>query len=60
MALKKNALDPAEREKECLHELGFQYSGRIPCTGPKVCYMCGTREDDVVMDMGTDRRTGRQ
>ncbi len=56
MTLKKNALDPAEREKECAHELGFSYTGTIPCTGPKVCYMCGTRQDDNDVDKGTDRR----
>lgn len=48
MGLKKYALDPKEREKECSHELGFAYSGRIPCTRPHICYMCGTREDEVV------------
>jgi hypothetical protein len=51
MALKKNALDPAERKKICTHELGFRYSGRIPCTGPKVCWMCGAREDDAMDEL---------
>ena len=44
---KKNALDPAEREKPCDHALGFRYAGKIPCTGPKLCPMCGANEEDV-------------
>jgi hypothetical protein len=36
------ALAPSEREKECEHEHA-PYSGVIPCTGPRVCTMCGTR-----------------
>lgn len=56
MALKKYALGPAEREKECTHEMGFHYRGTMPNTGPRICSMCGTREDDNAMDMGTERR----
>jgi len=37
------ALIPSEREKECDHPLGFAYTGKIPCTGPRVCRLCGTR-----------------
>ena len=49
MAKKQYALDPAEREKECTHELGFAYRGSIPCTGPRICYMCGERGGMEVM-----------
>ena len=38
--LKKYALVPEEREKECPHEHGH-WNGRIPCTGKYVCGMCG-------------------
>lgn len=41
-------LDPIERDKECIHRFGFLYTGTIPCTGRKVCPMCGTVEDDRV------------
>ena len=41
------ALVLSEREKECTHEAGFYYTGKMPCTGPKKCYMCGTREEDA-------------
>ncbi len=36
------ALVPSEREKECDHRQAA-YSGRIPCTGPIICAMCGAR-----------------
>ena len=42
LAKKVYALVPAEREKECDHPAGFAYTGRVPCTGPRVCYLCGT------------------
>ena len=35
------------RDKPCNHPQGFPYRGEIPCTGPKVCPMCGTREEDA-------------
>jgi len=47
MAKKIHALFPEEREKECNHPSGFAYSGKIPCTGPRVCHLCGTREADA-------------
>jgi hypothetical protein len=39
-------LIPSEREKKCLH-LHMPYSGRIPCTGPRRCTMCGLTEDQI-------------
>ena len=45
--LKKNAANPAERTKVCDHPLGFPYRGRIPCTGPRVCPMCGAFKEDA-------------
>jgi len=44
--LKRFALVPSERLKECRHE-HMRYRGAIPCTGPRVCSMCGAREDDL-------------
>lgn len=44
---KKYAANPAEREKVCDHPLGFPYRGRIPCTGPRVCPMCGANKEDA-------------
>lgn len=49
MAKKQYALNPSEREKECTHELGFAYTGTIPCTGPRICRMCGERGGMEVM-----------
>lgn len=43
MISKRFALLPSEREKPCPHEM-VAYIGRIPCTGPRVCRMCGTVE----------------
>ena len=43
---KKYALVPSEREKECYHEMGFYWTGKIPCTGIRICYMCGTKEHE--------------
>jgi len=40
------ALIPSERSKECPHE-HMHYRGTIPCTGPRVCSMCGMREEDI-------------
>lgn len=42
-----NALDPRLRDRVCRHVGGFTYQGTIPCTGPKACSMCGTREEDA-------------
>jgi len=36
------------RDGVCDHSMGFPYQGKIPCTGPKVCPLCGTREEDIV------------
>jgi hypothetical protein len=38
---KRFALVPAMREEICDHPLGFRYTGAIPCTGPRVCPLCG-------------------
>ncbi len=37
---KKWAMDPEERGKICAHE-STPYRGAMPCTGPRVCIMCG-------------------
>jgi hypothetical protein len=42
-ALKRFALDPHERGEPCDHVGHVRYIGVIPCTGPRVCNMCGTR-----------------
>lgn len=39
---KKLALDPEVREQKCDH-VHAPYSGQIPCTGPRICSMCGSR-----------------
>jgi hypothetical protein len=35
------ALHPEIREQECFH-VHAPYSGRMPCTGSKICTMCGS------------------
>lgn len=47
MAKKIFAADPAVRGQDCDHPSGFPYQGRIPCTGPRVCPLCGTRQEEV-------------
>ena len=47
MAKKIHALYPDVREQECDHPGGFPYRGTIPCTGPQVCYLCGTHKEDA-------------
>lgn len=47
MAAKIYALFPSERTKECDHPSGFAFRGKMPCTGPRVCHLCGTREEDA-------------
>lgn len=47
MAKKIYALFPEERERECDHPSGFPYRGQVPCTGPRVCRMCGTHLEDA-------------
>lgn len=44
---KINALFPETREQMCDHPMGFPYSGEMPCTGPKRCPLCLTREEDA-------------
>lgn len=39
-------LIPEEREKLCQHR-HMPYSGRMPCTGPRRCSMCGFTEDEI-------------
>jgi len=46
-AKKRYAMIPGERKKDCKHEMGFAYQGRMPGTGPRVCRLCGTRLDDL-------------
>lgn len=36
------ALHPEVREQECEH-VHAPYSGSMPCTGPRICSMCGSR-----------------
>ena len=43
---KVNALLPEIREQECDHASGLPFTGKIPCTGPQVCLMCGTRKEE--------------
>lgn len=38
------AASAEEREKICDHPGGFPHAGAIPCTGPRICRMCGTDE----------------
>lgn len=45
LPLKRFALYPSERHKVCLHEHA-PYRGNIPCTGPRICTMCGTLFDN--------------
>ncbi len=47
---KINALNPAEREKECTHEAGFRWTGKMPCTGTLRCFMCGTEQPMQVFE----------
>lgn len=44
MAKKIYALLPSEREKTCNNHL-VTYAGLIPCTGNRVCLMCGAEVD---------------
>jgi len=44
--LKRFALIPEEREKECNHAF-LHFRGSMPCTGPKVCSMCGLTEAEI-------------
>ena len=46
---KRFALIPEEREKECTHEW-MHFRGSMPCTGPKVCSMCGLTDDDILAE----------
>ena len=39
------ALIPEIRKQVCYHE-HRRYLGRIPCTGPLACYMCGHRKEE--------------
>lgn len=48
MAKKVNALLPDVREQECDHPSGFTFTGKIPCTGPRVCHLCNSDENDVL------------
>ena len=31
-----------DRDKDCDHPSGFAYRGKVPCTGPRVCHLCGS------------------
>jgi hypothetical protein len=55
MAKKIYAESAEMREQECDHPGGFPYRGAIPCTGPQVCYLCGTHKADAkINDMGIE------
>jgi hypothetical protein len=43
--LKVNALVPSEREKECINH-HYYWTGSMPCTGVKRCYMCNKLEEE--------------
>lgn len=47
MPKKIHAQDPTVRDEECGHPLGFPYRGEMPCTGPRLCPLCDTHEDDA-------------
>ncbi len=47
MPKKIYAQDPKVREQECDHPGGFPYRGAIPCTGPQICYLCGTHKEEA-------------
>lgn len=53
MPKKIYALHPDVREQECNHSCGFHYRGIIPCTGPQICYLCGTHKED---DLGREEK----
>lgn len=42
-----NHLIPSERDKPCSHE-HIPFRGDIPCTGPRVCTMCGQMFDGYI------------
>ena len=37
----------ADRSDPCKHDGGFRFTGEIPCTGPRVCILCGVLEADL-------------
>lgn len=43
---KRFALLPEERGKACTYHL-WRFTGTVPCTGPQVCTLCGTRKEDA-------------
>lgn len=47
MFRKRFHLIPEHRNEPCDHFLAFRYQGRVPCTGPRVCDMCGATEAEV-------------
>lgn len=51
--LKIYALIPEVRLQVCDHPVGFSYTGRVPGTGPRVCYLCGTNQLDTVKGTAT-------
>lgn len=51
MIRKRLAQDVNEAQKEC-HHLHMHYRGAIPNTGPRVCSMCGSTEDEIMQDLG--------
>lgn len=53
------ALDPGLRDRECSHS-HMPYAGKIPCTGGRVCTMCGLRlSDDEYRQMRKDQASLR-
>jgi hypothetical protein len=45
--LKVNALYPPVRLEVCDH-VHMPYRGSVPCTGPRVCTMCGAHEYELL------------
>lgn len=39
-----------DRDEECEHGLGFPYTGRIPCTGPRKCPLCGLTPEEAMKE----------
>lgn len=40
------ALVPSVREQDCPHA-HVPYRGRVPCTGPRICSMCGATPQEI-------------
>lgn len=47
------SLCPEFREEECTNH-SFRWSGKMPCTGERVCVYCGARQEDVEKEIDTE------